>query len=174
MSWPLRDDLGQTCPASVRVVGLPSWGSNNPGPAVTRQGRRLERSLQNDASPDEGPVRPNCGRHVRRCVDDEALSTVPVTPISLAKAGRVWPAIPSVVDALQREQSDEELVSVSCVHRSMHGETRSKERSKHGETRGKERRKHGETCGKERSRHSSSTVGIAAPSTRSHAGPHRQ
>ena len=48
--------------------------ASNPGPAVTRQGRRLERS-QIDVSSDKEPlVRPNLGRHVpmRRSVDNSS------------------------------------------------------------------------------------------------------
>ena len=65
-----------------------SRGASNPGPAVTRQGRRLERSTQIDVSSDVEPlVRPNYGRHVvaRRCVEEGVPSTVPATPVSLAQ-----------------------------------------------------------------------------------------
>ena len=48
--------------------------ASNAGPAITRQGRRFERSTQIGVSSDEEfLVRPNRGRNVvaRRCVDDE-------------------------------------------------------------------------------------------------------
>ena len=91
---------------------VPTWGcrgvrvgeASNPGPAVTRQGRRLERSTQMDVSSDEEPlVRPNCGRHVvaRRCVEEGVPSTVPGTPVSLAQRGRQLLPSSDVVDVVE-------------------------------------------------------------------------
>ena len=65
--------------------------ASNPGPAVTRQGRRLERSHIDVSSDEEPLVRPNCGRHVvpRRCAEEEEVpSTIPATPVLLAQRGR--------------------------------------------------------------------------------------
>ena len=91
---------------------VPTWGyrgvrvgeASNPDPAVTRQGRRLERSTQIDVSSDEEPlVRPNCGRHVvaRRCVEEGVLSTVPATPVSLAQRGRQLLPSSDVVEVVE-------------------------------------------------------------------------
>ena len=81
-----------------------SRGASNPGPAVTRQGRRLERSTQIDVSSDVEPlVRPNYGRHVvaRRCVVEGVPSTVPATPVSLAQRGRQLFPSSDVVDVVE-------------------------------------------------------------------------
>ena len=105
-SWALQPQVGRQshhaafhCVQRSPMRSVPTWGyrgvrvgeASNPGPAVTRQGRRLERSTQIDVSSDEEPlVRPNFGRHVvaRRIVEEGVPSTVPATPVSLAQRGR--------------------------------------------------------------------------------------
>ena len=59
-TWSLRDDLGQTCPTSVRTVGLPRRGSVNRGPVVTRQGRRWRGQRKSTSQ----RVKSLCGRIV--------------------------------------------------------------------------------------------------------------
>ena len=86
LTWAYRD---------VRV-----GEASNPAPAVTHQGRRLERSRIDVSSDEEPLVRPNCGRHVvpRRCADEEVPSTIPATPVLLAQRGRQLLPRSDVVD----------------------------------------------------------------------------
>ena len=94
--------------------------ASNPGPAITRQGRRLERSTQIDVSSDEEfLVRPNQGRNVvaRRCVDGEETPpclTVPARSQELLEAN--LPRVPqSLLDELEQDLSEVQPTTVDTV-----------------------------------------------------------